>query len=167
MKRTLLIMRHAKSSWDHPGLSDRERPLNKRGRRDSPRVATYLRAGGWIPQQVISSSAVRTRETWSLMSPLLPQPIEVTYHEELYLADAMQIVSFLENQDPQCANVMVLGHNPGLSSFTSWLSGVRTEMTTANVAILIGQGETWADALSHAGAWRLEELVRPRNLPQG
>ncbi len=65
MTRRLIVMRHAKSSWKHAGLTDHQRPLNKRGRKDAPRVARALIERGWTPRRVLSSDAARTRETWA------------------------------------------------------------------------------------------------------
>ena len=67
MTRTLILTRHAKSSWDAPVASDHDRPLNKRGRKSAPAIGTWLKQNGWLPDEVISSTSARTRETWDRM----------------------------------------------------------------------------------------------------
>ena len=81
-------MRHAKSSWDSPAKNDHERPLNDRGRRDSPRVAQHLAEIGWQPQLILSSDAQRTRETAELMLSVWEAGVAVEFSPELYLAGA-------------------------------------------------------------------------------
>ena len=61
MTRTLILTRHAKSSWDDPFLNDHDRPLNKRGRKSAPVIAGWLRENGWLPDEVLSSTSARTR----------------------------------------------------------------------------------------------------------
>ncbi len=73
--RTLLLMRHAKSSWDQPELADLERPLVARGREAAPAVARYLVEHGLIPELVLGSPALRVRETWQLMAPVLGERV--------------------------------------------------------------------------------------------
>ena len=84
--RRLILMRHAKSSWAIDGQEDHQRPLNKRGRRDAPRIATALAARDWLPDFVVSSDAERTRQTWAQMSSVFSIDCEVRWTNDLYLA---------------------------------------------------------------------------------
>lgn len=157
----LIIMRHAKSSWDSPAPTDHGRPLNERGRRDAPAMAQALIERDWVPNLVLSSDSQRTRETWSLMSPEFGAEIEVRWRPEFYLGGATELVNALEEQgDTDC--VLVLGHNPGWEHAASYLSGVHLGMTTANCVLLEADGE-WRDVMQ-PGAWTLVEHVRPRDL---
>lgn len=111
MTRTLILTRHAKSAWDNPELADHDRPLTKRGRRSAEAIGDWLRQKGHVPDQVLCSSAKRTRETYKRMGfELAP---EVTEH--LYLVTANQILRVLSQASGD--TVLLLGHNPGISQF--------------------------------------------------
>ncbi len=161
MQRRLILMRHAKSSWDAGVDSDHARPLTPRGRRDAPAMAQELVALEWVPDQVISSDAQRTRETWAGMEPVFGGDIDVTFQRELYHAGlpALQASSLGWSED--WGTVLALGHNPGWSDAAGRLASTLVEMTTANCALLEGEGATWLEALQ--GSWRLADLLRPRD----
>lgn len=163
MQRHLVLMRHAKSSWAEGGLSDHQRPLNKRGQRDAPRMGRELAARGWVPELVVSSDAQRTRETWALVSEELGvDGLEVRWSNDLYLAGLRAVLSHAAGWEDAIGSVLVLGHNPGWSEAASILAGRPLDMTTANCALLRGAGPTWVDAF--AGRWELVALLRPREL---
>ena len=101
MKRKLIIMRHAKSSWNNAHLSDHERPLNGRGRRSAPQVAQQLSAGNHQPEIIFSSDSTRTTETWLLMQDELDH-LPATYLRELYLGGWAKLkVLELDAKNPQ------------------------------------------------------------------
>jgi phosphohistidine phosphatase len=162
-ERRLILMRHAKSSWDEFGLSDHDRPLNGRGRASAPVMADALAARGWVPDRAAVSSAARTRETWALMRDGLGDvPSDVT--SSLYMGSVRDIRALAAEWDPAWRTVLVLGHNPGWSDAASLLTGRNVALTTANCALLIGEGATWAQAM--IGPWEMEALLRPRDLMQ-
>ncbi|KIC11662.1 phosphoglycerate mutase [Leisingera sp. ANG-M1] len=111
MTCTLILTRHAKSAWDTNVPSDHARPLNKRGRRSAPAIAAWLKECGYLPDQVISSSSQRTRETWELMG--LDAPAAFT--ERLYHANSDIMFKALSEAEQPC--VMMIGHNPGIAAF--------------------------------------------------
>ena len=151
-------MRHAKSSWKEAGLSDHDRPLNGRGRRDAPRVGARLTALGWIPDLAVSSDAERTRLTWEGMA--LASPVRFT--PTFYLAGLREIRRDATDWDADLRTVLVLGHNPGWSEALMALSDEPSGMTTGNAGLLLGAGGTWLEALQNQ--WELIELIRPREL---
>lgn len=106
----LIVMRHAKSSWDDAGLDDHARPLNGRGRAAAPVMAAWLAARGVRPDRVLCSTAARTRETVALM-PGLPEPVLCP---ALYHAAPETILALLAAERAQ--TVLVVGHEPGLSA---------------------------------------------------
>ncbi|UWQ28351.1 MULTISPECIES: histidine phosphatase family protein [unclassified Leisingera] len=111
MTCTLILTRHAKSAWDANVPSDHARTLNKRGRRSAPAIAAWLRDKGYVPDQVISSSAQRTRETCELMELGVP----ARFTERLYHANSeMMFKVLIEAEQPR---VMLIGHNPGIAAF--------------------------------------------------
>ena len=112
MTRTLILTRHAKSSWDHPGLPDHDRPLNKRGRTSASAIGDWLRRKGYLPDEVLSSSSERTRETWLRMGL---SASNIRFLSELYHASPDQIRQALYRATGQ--TVLLLGHNPGIAEF--------------------------------------------------
>jgi phosphohistidine phosphatase len=138
--KTLILMRHAKSDWS-TGEHDKARPLNRRGRNASPRMADWLLEQGDWPEVLLCSTSMRTRETWDLMSERMSRPsnpTSVEFVDDLYLAPApsiWQIVCQSWASKPQVDRLMVLGHNPGLESLISQLSDQPVELPTAAIAI--------------------------------
>ncbi|MEM7320772.1 MAG: histidine phosphatase family protein [Pseudomonadota bacterium] len=116
MTRTLILTRHAKSSWDDPWLADHERPLNKRGRKAAGRIGRWLTERGYIPDQVVSSDAMRTRETLARMD--LPT-ISTKFTRNLYHAGPLAMLDTLSKADGE--TVLLLGHNPGIADFATRL----------------------------------------------
>ncbi len=166
MERRLVVMRHAKSSWSSDASGDHDRPLNGRGRKDAPRVARALVDLGWWPAVVVSSDSARTQETWALMAEAgqaasAPTP-EVHFERGLYLAGYDELLADAASWEPEWTRVLVLGHNPGWQDLVTRLSGTRHEMTTANAALLVGAGASWAGALGDR--WRLERFLQPKEL---
>ncbi|MEX0300937.1 MAG: histidine phosphatase family protein [Leisingera sp.] len=111
MTCTLILTRHAKSAWDTNVPSDHARPLNKRGRRSAPAISAWLRECGYLPDQVISSSSQRTRETWELMGLEAP----AAFTERLYHANSDMMFKVLS--EAEHPSVMLIGHNPGIAAF--------------------------------------------------
>jgi len=114
----LIVMRHAKSSWGDPGLSDFGRPLNGRGRKSAPKMGAWLARKGYVPELVLCSAAVRTRETWHLLG----LEAEVRFERRLYHAGPGEIAALLG--DVTAKSVLVIGHNPGLAAFVGRLAQV-------------------------------------------
>lgn len=163
MERRLVVMRHAKSSWKDESLRDHERPLNKRGRRDAPRIGAELAQLGWVPQRVISSDATRTRQTFELIAEPLGEP-EVRFTGELYLAGPNEVETVLRELPDEVETALVLGHNNGWEEVVAWLSRHPVTMTTANAALLSVEADTWEAALDRMGEWTLHQVLRPKEL---
>lgn len=167
MTLRLIVMRHAKSAWPEPPIADHDRPLNARGRRDTPRMARHLANMGWRADQVISSTAQRTRETWSLMAPRWGDKVRVRFERDFYLADPITVLRHLAHLPQDSGTVMVLGHNNGWQDLVAWLSGHHVRMTTANAALLTSPRASWSQAttaLDAAQHWTLEAVIRPKEI---
>lgn len=158
MKR-LIVMRHAKSSWEGGPGGDHARPLNERGRRDAPLMGAMLRERGWMPQLVVSSDSQRTRETYEGLVRGLEEEVEVEFTRDLYHAGPAEVLNACEGLDDEVETVLVLGHNPGWESVISYLAGEHVMMTTANCALLEGEG-SWMELMT-SGAWTLVDVLRP------
>lgn len=151
----LILMRHAKSAWANEGLSDHDRPLNDRGKRDAPRIADWLAENRLVPDLILCSSAARTQETCALMLNQWKSPSQVFFSKRLYLATPQTIFSVVGEDsilpDDESATipatVLVLAHNPGMSQAAGWLMGQMVEMPTAALVAFDFQGERWDDSI--------------------
>ena len=119
MTLRLILVRHAKSDWDDPALPDHARPLNDRGRRSARAIGGWLADRGFLPDEVLCSDAVRTRETWERLSGRLTGPPSCRYLPSLYHASPDAMLSVLHRATGQ--TVMLIGHNPGIGGLGGWL----------------------------------------------
>ncbi|MFZ4125264.1 MAG: SixA phosphatase family protein [Rickettsiales bacterium] len=110
MKRTLSILRHAKAADAEAYATDAERPLTSRGREDAARLGNTLIIQHMVPELVVCSSAVRTRETLAHLGFIVPTILS----EKLYLASAGEMLAQLQQVDDKVTHVMIIGHNPGM-----------------------------------------------------
>jgi phosphohistidine phosphatase len=170
--RTLHLLRHAKSSWTDPSLGDHERPLAPRGRRAAMRVAHYANSHGIRPDLVLSSSALRARETLELLMPALGPGAEVRFDDDLYGANADELLGRVRAVNDRITSLLLVGHNPGLHDLATNLAGdgeplakelLRARFPTGALAILDLRSTSWA-RLDPGGAY-LVRLVLPRELP--
>ncbi len=168
--RRLLLARHAKSSWGDPGLADHDRPLNGRGRRAAPLVATALARRGFVPDAVRSSSSCRTRETWELMAPRFGGDPHVEFLSELYLASPAAVLRTIASAPPAARTLMVLGHNPSTHALAAHLARdgtpelrdrVLRSFPTGAVAVIELEDDDWSEA---GAGGRLLDYVLPRAL---
>jgi phosphohistidine phosphatase len=164
--KRLFLLRHAKSSWDEPGLDDHDRPLAKRGRRASKTIGEHLRREGIRPDLVLCSSSVRTRETLERIG--LGDGVEVRIEDDVYAAAAGELLEVLNGVGEDVGSAMVIGHNPGIQDLALQLAGdgaeiprVRQKFPTAALATLDFDGG-W-DALAPGGA-ELISFVKPKEL---
>src|SRR5438445_2277632 len=127
--KQLLLLRHAKSSWDDPDLDDFDRPLAERGSKAARLIGRELAARGWLPDQVLVSSALRTRDTWRLVAAELPAHPRIVFADALYDASAADILSQIRLADPSSGCIAVVGHNPGLEDLAKQLAGSGSEAT--------------------------------------
>lgn len=123
--RELLILRHAKSSWDDPGQADFDRLLNQRGVDDGRRLGRVYAERLPAPDRVLCSPARRTRDTLAFLIPELVDPRTVLYEDALYLAAAETLLDWLRAAPPNCRVLLLVGHNPGLTDLVNRLRGGR------------------------------------------
>ena len=145
-------MRHAKSSWKETGLGDHDRPLNKRGFRDAPRIADAIHDRGWLPDLILVSSSKRTLQTLSEMSHRFGESRSET-RSEIYHATVNDLLLVLEDMDKE-GTTMVLGHNPGSEILVNHLSGEWHAMPTATAVLLVESGVKW----------KVQEVIRPKEI---
>lgn len=143
--KTLTLVRHAKSSWDNPELRDRDRPLNKRGKRDAPEMGRRIAAAGIRPSLIISSPAARAWKTAKAIAAEIGYPQEFLQREnDLYLASLQTLLDVVAEQDTGFNNLMVVGHNPGMTDFANFLSpGLTSNVPTAGVVSVDVDRDDW------------------------
>ena len=161
--KNLLLMRHAKSSWKDKDLPDHERTLNKRGRRDAPMMGELLAERELIPEIIISSSALRARQTAELVAENAGYTGNITYLDRLYMAEVDEYINALNDLPDDVDPVMLIGHNPSMETLLQMLSGQIESLPTAVIAHLRLPIESWAElTLNKQG--ELVEIWRPKEL---
>lgn len=165
MRRRLTLLRHAKSSWKDDSLPDEERPLNERGERDAPMMGRRLRDRGARPTLILTSPARRARRTAQLVAGELGYPREFLQRErDLYLASPDQIIELLGRQDATFRDIVVCGHNPGLTELANRLTGAGIDnVPTCGVVVIDLDLPSWADLAGARG--ELVEFDFPRRNP--
>lgn len=163
--KSILVVRHAKSSWKEPHQDDHERPLKGRGRGDAPRVGAFLGRRGLTPRRIVSSTAVRARTTAELVAEGAGFQGEIELRPELYLGDPGAYLEAIAESSDDHALVMVVGHNPGVSDLAGRLTGEDVELVTCAVAWVRIGIEKWTEVGSSAYG-ELCDLWIPRDLPE-
>lgn len=174
MARRLILLRHAKSSWDNPSLRDHDRPLSKAGKADAAQVSQKLLQLGWIPQLILSSDATRTRETLNIMQEQVADLLnsEVHFIPSFYSIAAMDGQTAEHLQQAICRyssdkilTVMCMGHNRGWEEAASMFTGATVELKPCNAALLEATGKSWEEAfvLAGLGGWKLQGVVKPND----
>ena len=163
MPKTLLLLRHAKSSWKDESLSDHERPLNKRGQKAAPRMGRLLREEGLVPERILTSTAVRARTTAWAAAEAGGFAGDVSLCPGLYLAAPDAYVDLARGLEGDPDRVMLVGHNPGIEQLVGALTGSHQRMPTAALAVISLPIAAWSELrLDTPG--KLQRLWRPKEL---
>ena len=170
---TLLLMRHAKSDWSRPGLSDHDRPLNPRGRRDAPRMGRFLRENGLTPAAALSSTARRARETVEAVLPAAgAEAVPLRRTERLYGAAPGEIFREVREAAAElgvsASPLLVVAHNPGMEELVARCGGRRpggvvAPFPTAALAVVECPVASWED-LPAPEETTVIRSARPRDL---
>lgn len=166
MTLTLILTRHAKSSWDDPTLDDFDRSLNRRGRKSAPLIGRWLVERGYVPEVVVTSGARRTAETWEGMALAMPETTVLDQDRALFHAGASTILEVLRKQ--AAARIMLIGHNPGFADFANRVvvqppgHDRFNDYPTAATAVIEFEGASWAQVGWRSG--RILGFVVPRDL---
>jgi len=162
--KTLLVLRHAKSSWGDPGLEDHERPLNKRGKKTAPRMGKLLREEGLVPDLVVSSTAVRAKTTTEAVLEKAKYKGKTRYDERLYPGGPSAILEVLREIEADGVDcVLIVGHNPGQEELIRALTGREEAFPTAALARIELPIEKWKD-LDSTVVGTLTKIWRPKEL---
>lgn len=171
--RRLLLFRHAKSSWDSPGLKDFERPLAPRGIKAATRMGQHIKDSDLVPDLVLCSSAVRTRQTIDLAFKAMEAKPETRFEDRLYSDGPETVMELLRGVTDGHASIMVVGHNPTIAECALLMAapgatGLRTAISskfpTAGLAVLDFPADEWANV--EVGTAELKSFVKPRALAE-
>jgi phosphohistidine phosphatase len=160
--KTLLLLRHAKSSWKDTSVRDFDRPLNQRGLKAAPAIGRLMRKRKLQPELVLSSPAERARQTTQLVLEAAGLKTEVRYDERIYEASAARLFEIVSQLDDEAEVVMMVGHNPGFEELLEALTGTGRSLSTAALACIELDIERWSKV--RAGENQLAWLVRPKEL---
>ena len=159
--KTLYVMRHAKSSWADAELADFDRPLNDRGYRDAPFMGNVMRENGYAPDVILSSPAVRARETSRLAKGGGDLDGELMFDDRIYEASPQTLRQAVSEVDDKNTSAMIVGHNPGVEGFIRFLTGTLEPMPTAALAVIELNIESWSDIAANSG--KLIKTIRPKD----
>ncbi len=158
--KTLFVLRHAKSSWDFPDLSDFQRPLNDRGRKAAPFMGELMRSRNLVPDLILSSSALRAKQTAMLVREAARFENEIEFTEKIYEASSHKLLYLVNEIDDKYNSAMLVGHNPGFEGIVRILSGEYQRMPTAALAVIDLKIESWSAAEPDCGI--LRDLFIPK-----
>jgi phosphohistidine phosphatase len=161
--RTLLVLRHAKAAQDDSALTDHARPLTKKGRKTARLMGELLREEGLLPDLVLSSTAERARATADAVVEAAGHAGEVTYLDELYLAEPPAYLEALRRLGEGAECVLVVGHNPGIEALIFRLTGQMEHMPTAALARCSLPIARWSE-LGPETLGELGKVYRPKEL---
>ncbi|EKF18067.1 SixA phosphatase family protein [Nitratireductor pacificus] len=170
--REIILLRHAKSSWDDPTLGDFDRPLAPRGRRAAPLMGHAMAERGLVPDHVLVSSARRAQQTWRLVAVELGlEVVDARLDPGLYMASPERLLAALRDAPPEAARVLLVGHNPGLAELAAALAGPGSDEAAldrmnrkfpSGALARFAFGGAWRHLDS--GAARLVNFLRPKEL---
>jgi phosphohistidine phosphatase len=161
--KTLLILRHAKSSWKFPDLTDHDRPLNSRGKRDAPLIGNKLAKEGLVPDVIITSSAIRAQATAKKVAKASGYQGEIAIESSLYGGGPQTYLKIVRNQLDRHNKILLVGHNPDVEQLLDILTGTEVIMPTcalAHVSLIL---ERWLD-LNNNTKGRLLKVWRPKEM---
>jgi phosphohistidine phosphatase len=158
--KTIFLLRHAKSSWNHPELNDCDRPLNKRGKRQAPEMGKLIHTENLTPDLILSSPAVRACKTAEAVAENCGYDGEIDRIDDFYPGGPADYLRVLSELPDGVRRVMVVGHNPGLGEFLRVLVGETRTFSTAALAQVDLPLESWQE-LTASTHGRLVRIFRP------
>lgn len=160
--KTLLLLRHAKSSWDDTSLRDFDRPLADRGKRDAPRIGKALGKRGPLPDLIISSPAARAKATIDAVIKAAKLDLQARFDEAIYGASSAELKKVIARLPDGSSCGMLVGHNPGFEDLLARLTGSHERMPTAALACIELDIDHWREV--DDGKGRLVWLLTPKHL---
>ena len=163
--KTLLLLRHAKSSWKDPDLPDHDRPLNKRGQNDAPRMGKLLKDEELIPDLIMSSTAARAKKTAELVAKKCKYKGEIVLNHSLYGAEPADYLKILEGLSDTYKVVLLVGHSPSVEEIVEVLTGSSDViMPTCSLAHIRLPIQNWDELNKQKIKGKLLKVWRPKEL---
>ncbi|MGI9035726.1 MAG: SixA phosphatase family protein [Pyrinomonadaceae bacterium] len=163
--KTLLLLRHAKSSWENADLADFDRPLNSRGLEAAPLAGNIIYDRNLQTDLILSSPAKRAKQTAVLVKETGQIASKIQYEEKIYEASPLTLLSVLAEQDDKNEKILLIGHNPGLEDLVKVLTGEAATMQTATLAKINLEIENWKDISPNCGALEFVARAEAKDLP--
>ena len=160
--RALYLLRHAKSSWKDVDLADFDRPLSSRGRRASESIGQFLKSKEIAFDLVVSSPAVRARQTIELVLRTAKMRPELRFDERIYEATSARLLEVISQIENEYKSVLMVGHNPGMQEILLLLTGQNEEYPTAALTKIAFKNLKWTEVGNKKGS--LEWIVRPKEI---
>jgi phosphohistidine phosphatase len=160
--KTLLILRHAKSSHEDGSLKDIDRPLNERGIGDAKLMGGVIRKRKIQPDLIVASPAERVRQTADLALKAARLNVELTFDKRIYEASARGLLKVLSDLNDTSNTVLLIGHNPGLEDLLERLTGEAIILPTAALVSVELNVEHWTEV--RTGAGKVTYRVTPKEL---
>ena len=160
MKR-LYLLRHAKSSWNDPDIADLDRPLNDRGTKAAAFIGELVQANDLLPDIVLVSPAKRAAQTAELVRQSWPSDVDTIIDPRIYEASPQALRQVVSEVDSSYDAVMLIGHNPGIEGFITFLTGSIEPMATAALAVITLDIDEWSAI--NDGLGKVEHIYRPKN----
>ena len=168
--KTLILLRHAKSSWDDHGARDFDRRLNPKGERAARTIGHHMRSLGVTWDRAIASPAARVVETLEQVSEGYGRRIDPDWDRRAYLASAVTLLELVHEAPADVDSLLLAGHNPGLEDLILWLvpdgdarrDQVEIKFPTASFAVMTCDADNWASVAP--GSCTLTTFIRPRDL---
>jgi phosphohistidine phosphatase len=162
--KTLLLLRHAKSSWNDSGLQDFDRPLNGRGRKAAEAIGRFIRKQRVAPDLLLSSPALRARETIETIMKTAKLQSELRFDQRIYEAGPLRLLEVVSQIEEDRSTVLLVGHNPGMEELLQLLTGSTEHMATATLAKIDFKAASWSKVLEEKGS--LDWFVKPKELAE-
>ena len=159
--KTIYVLRHAKSSWENSELADFDRPLNDRGKSAAPFMGKVMKDSSLVPKIILSSPAVRARETARLVKESAGFEAEIKLNDRIYEASPQTLSLVASSLDDRFDSAMIVGHNPGMEGFVRLLTGKSEPMPTASLAVIDLDVSGWEQIATGAG--KLRQIIRPKD----
>ncbi len=160
--KTLFLLRHAKSSWKDESLPDFERPLNRRGKQAAERIGRYLKHEEIVPELVLSSPALRARETIERVAKAAKWTPEVLFDQRIYEAGGLRLLEVVSQIENERKTALLVGHNPGIEELLMLLTGESKKVPTGALMQIDLKTSKWSTAADKRA--RLAWLIKPRKL---
>ncbi|MDN5216448.1 histidine phosphatase family protein [Fulvivirgaceae bacterium BMA12] len=151
--KTLYVVRHAKSSWDFPQLSDFDRPLNKRGKRNAPDMGNRLKMRGILPDLIIASPANRALTTAKKIAKEIGYPVEsIRENDQIYHSSEATLLQIIKDTPDNIQGLMLFGHNPGFTDLANFLGDQWIDnVPTCGIVAIAFDVESWTSVAPKTG----------------